>query len=336
MATTTVALLQLAACPDQASNLAVGEAACRRARQWGADIALFPELWQLGYTFPLAGPAGPGEPLAAQASMDLLRAPGRWHDGDDPLTPEVRAAVGAFHERAIGRDDDFVVRFQTLAAELDMAIALTYLERWPGAPRNSVSLIDRHGRIAFTYAKVHTCDFDLPEGALTPGEDFHVAALDTAAGEVVVGAMICYDREFPESARVLMLKGVELILVPNACRLDQVRINQFQSRAVENMVAVALVNYAEPQYNGHSVAFSPVVCDPSGASLDPLVVEAGAAAGVHLATFDLDAIRTFRERECWGNAFRRPHRYGLLTAPEVQPPFVRVDARGRRYDPTSR
>ena len=40
------------------------------------------------------------------------------------------------------------------------------------------------------YAKVHTCDFDV-ERNLTPGDDFYVADLDTAAGTVKVGAMIC-------------------------------------------------------------------------------------------------------------------------------------------------
>ncbi len=48
------------------------------------------------------------------------------------------------------------------------------------------------------------------ERNLTPGEDFYVTDLDTARGPVRVGAMICYDREFPESARLLMLKGAEL------------------------------------------------------------------------------------------------------------------------------
>ena len=32
-----------------------------------------------------------------------------------------------------------------------------------------------------------------------------------------LGIMICYDREYPESARILMLKGAEIILVPNDC-----------------------------------------------------------------------------------------------------------------------
>lgn len=46
-----VALLQATSCgADQAANLAKGDALCRRARAMGADIALFPEMWNIGYT----------------------------------------------------------------------------------------------------------------------------------------------------------------------------------------------------------------------------------------------------------------------------------------------
>ncbi|KKL07424.1 hypothetical protein LCGC14_2586200, partial [marine sediment metagenome] len=78
--------------------------------------------------------------------------------------------------------------FKELAKELRMAIALTYLERWDRAPRNSVSLIDRHGKILMTYAKVHTCDFSM-EAACTPGDDFYVCTLDTDKGDVKIGGM---------------------------------------------------------------------------------------------------------------------------------------------------
>ena len=44
---------------------------------------------------------------------------------------------------AIERDDAFIDHFRNLAKELEMAIAITYLEKWPGRPRNSVSLIDQ-------------------------------------------------------------------------------------------------------------------------------------------------------------------------------------------------
>ncbi len=81
--------------------------------------------------------------------------------------------------------------------------------------------------------------------------------LDTENGKVNIGAMICYDREFPESARILMLKGAEIILVPNACPMEINRLSQLRARAFENMVGIATANYAygQPDCNGHSSAF---------------------------------------------------------------------------------
>jgi predicted amidohydrolase len=328
MSVIQIALLQMTACGnDQAANLAKGSEFCRRARAMGADLALFPEMWNIGYiSFDLA-PEGPS---------DLWRAPSRWRN-DLPskawIPPDIRARWQA---QAISRDDPFIIHFRVLAKELQMAIAITYLEQWPDAPRNTVSLIDRHGEMVLTYAKVHTCDFDYPEAACTPGDDFYVCTLDTEKGEVKVGAMICFDREFPESARILMLKGAELIITPNACNLEVNRIGQFRTRAYENMVGVATANYAAPQHNGHSVAFDPIAFDEKGNPGDTLIVEASEQEGVYLAAFDMTKIRAWREQEVWGNAFRRPHRYGLLASLEVEPPFVRVNASGERYDQTKR
>lgn len=289
-----IALLQMTGCGnDRAANLAKGDTFCRKARDMGADIALFPEMWSVGMTF---------------------------------FDPKHEASRKQWEEQAMSRDDSFITHFTRLARELKMAVAITYLEQWEPSPRNSVSLIDRDGEIVLTYAKVHTCEFDL-ECALTPGDGFPVCALDTEQGEVQIGFMICFDREFPEPARILMLKGAELVLTPNACTLDEHRIGQFKSRAFENMVGVAMANYAAPQNNGHSVAFDavayPVV---DGEATNTLVVEAGESEGVYMATFDLDQIRGYRERESWGNAYRRPRLYGMLTAEEVKPPFVRPNS----------
>lgn len=318
----TVALLQMTAHgTDQDANLSKGEAFCRRARQLGADIALFPEMWNIGYTF---------ESPKREHAGDLWRAPELWKPGDDPTPPEVQEAVRRWQQHAIGRESGFVTHFQALANELDMAIALTYLEQWDGPPRNSVSLIDRHGEIVLTYAKVHTCAFDLPEAACTPGDDFYVCTLDTAHGDVAVGAMICYDREFPESARVLMLKGAEIILTPNACEMESHRRNQFRARAFENAVGVALANYAGPGFLGHSVAYDPIAFG-SGVSRDTLLIEAGEQEDIYLARFDLAALRSWRVRETMGNAFRRPSSYSSLASTDVQAPFIRVNANGERY-----
>jgi len=289
-----IALLQMTGCGnDQEASLAKGDTFCRRAKDMGADVALFPEMWSVGMTF---------------------------------FDPKLEGARQQWEALAVGLDDRFIAHFRRLAKELNMAVAITYLEKWAGRPRNSVSLIDRHGEVVLTYAKVHTCEFDV-ECALTPGDGFPVCALDTEQGNVRVGFMICFDREFPESARILMLRGAELILTPNACTLDEHRISQFKTRAFENMVGVAMTNYAAPQNNGHSVAFDAVAYPvEDGEARNTLIVEAGESEGIYLATFDIDSIRGYRERESWGNAYRRPRLYGMLEAEEVERPFIRSNA----------
>lgn len=281
MTALTVALLQIeAAGYDQAENLARGERACRDAAALGADIALFPEMWNIGYAF-------------AAADLDLWRA------------------------QAVSTDGPFVTRFAELAGELHMAIAVTYLEEWKDAPRNVVTLFDRHGAPVLTYAKVHTCAFDQPEASLTSGDAFPVASLYSAAGPVEVGAMICFDREFPETARILALNGAELVLVPNACPMEENRSGQLRARAYENMVAVALANYpaSHDDCDGHSVAYHPCAHGDDVVSRDTLVVRAGKDEEICLARFDLDELRAWRRTEVWGSRFRRPDLYGRLTEP---------------------
>jgi len=324
----TIALLQMTSFGnDQDLNLSKGEVFCRSAKEMGADIALFPEMWNIGYT-----PYVPKE----LDECDVWRAPEHWQDGAISSYPALQNEREQWQSQAITQDSQFITHYRKLAKELDMAIAITYLEQWHVDPRNTVSLIDCHGEIILTYAKVHTCDFGAMEAACTPGDDFYVCELDTRQGKVKIGAMICFDREFPESARILMLKGAELILTPNSCTMEVNRIGQFRTRAYENMVGVALANYAAPQENGHSVAFDPFAFDTQGNPRDTLVIEAGENEGVYLAAFDIDVLRTYREHEVWGNAFRKPYRYNLLTSLDVEKPFIRTNDKGEAYDRTSR
>lgn len=276
-----IALLQLL--PD--NPLEKGIDACKKAKEMGADVALFPEMWSSGYTV-------------------------------DPAL-------------AIPAEGAFTKAYRDLAKELEMAIGITLLEQFEPSPRNTLLLFDRHGKEVLRYAKVHTCDFG-DEAVLTPGEDFYVADLDTAEGNVKVGAMICYDREFPESARILMLKGAEVILVPNACPMELNRLAQLRGRAYENMVAIATCNYPvpHPDCNGHSSVFDGIVYLPDVAgSRDTELLEAGEEEGVYLAELPLETLRWYRENEVHGNAYRRPEKYGLLTDFQINPPFVRFDRR---------
>ena len=272
-----IAFLQIMPGKNLEENLEIGKKACALAKEQEADIALFPEMWSDGYYLP-----------KDERTIKTL---------------------------AIDKDSDFINEFRILASELQMAIGVTFLESHEPKPLNSVVFFDRKGNEILHYSKVHTCAFDL-EKVLDGGDDFCTADLDFGRGTVKIGSMICFDREFPESARILMLKGTELILAPNACPMEINRLAALRTRAYENMVAIATCNYPEgqPDCNGHSTLFDgvPWHFDEPGVR-DMCVFEAPGAAGVYVAELDLDKLRSHRNSDVMGDKYRRPDRYGILT-----------------------
>ena len=62
----------------------------------------------------------------------------------------------------------------------------------------------------------------------------------------------------------------------------------------------------------------------NGNCLDNTIVKADdKTEDILIAPFDMDAIRAYRERETWGNAYRKPAAYGDLVSFEVKKPFIR-------------
>ena len=275
-----IALLQLLPETGLDRQLKKGAAACLAAKRMGADIALFPEMWSSGYVLPR-------------------------ESGDADVS-------------AVGAGSEFVRAFGRLALELRMAVGITFLERHEPGPLNSLILFDRHGEERLHYSKVHTCAFDA-EKVLSPGDGFRVADLDTDRGTVRVGAMICFDREFPESARILMLKGAEVILAPNACPMEINRLSALRTRAYENMLAVATCNYPKghPDCNGRSTVFDGVAWLRDEPDVrDMCILEAPEEEGIYVARIDMDMLRDYREHEVMGNKYRHPDRYGILSQTE--------------------
>lgn len=275
-----IAFLQILPGKSLEENLSIGIKACIEAKEKGADIALFPEMWSDGYDLP--------------------------QDYDE------------LNKLTIKKDSDFFKEFRNLASELQMAIGITFLEEHSPKPLNSVIFFDRTGREILHYSKVHTCAFDL-EKVLDCGDYYYTADLDFGRGIVKIGSMICFDREFPESARILMLKGAELILAPNACPMEINRLSALRTRAYENMVAVATCNYPEghPDCNGKSTLFDGVPWNDEGIR-DMCVFEAPETPGVYVAELDLDLLRTHRSEDIMGDKYRRPEKYDILADKNVR------------------
>jgi len=210
--------------------------------------------------------------------------PGRRQDDIRGLYNWTARAV-----RADSTESTFLKRFQLLAHELNAAIQVAFLRESPrgGPPENAVVLYDRHGVAKLVYSKVHTAVWSQCESMTAPGNQLYTANLDTArAGSVTVGSMICADREYPETPRMLAEMGAEVLLVSNACDLTDWHLAMFRTRAFENAVVVTMANYATV-CNGRSPAY-----DVDGAELveGPLRNES-----VVMAAVNLTKVRAYRE-----------------------------------------
>jgi predicted amidohydrolase len=282
-----VALLQISPAENHLENFEIASKYIAIAKKNNADIALLPELWNVGYVSP--------------ENNEIEWKKSAYKTGDENFS-----------------------KYVILAKELGIAIAFPYLETEDGKYYNSVALIDKNGKMLMNYRKVHTVDKGW-EKVFSQGDEFKVVELEIGSGILKIGFMICFDREFPEAARILMLGGAEIVLVPNACTLENNRINQFQTRGFENMMGVAMTNYPSPKFNGHSVAFDGM--REKGVDYNPLIVLGGEDEGILYADFDIDKLRKYRESEIWGDSFRQPLKYSKILENKPEYPFIREDAR---------
>ncbi len=115
-----------------------------------------------------------------------------------------------------------------------MYVVAGLLEREGNAVYNTGVLIDRGGKLAGKYRKVHIPREEI-EGGITPGSSYPVFQTDFGR----VGIMICYDVFFTDPAKALAAQGAEIIFVPVwGCKYDQLKV-----RASENHVVVVSSGY---------------------------------------------------------------------------------------------
>lgn len=222
---------------------------------------------------------------------------------------------------ALADDNVYLQQICTAAKRLGIGVVATAFTKGKQKPQNSAIVIDKNGNVLMKYSKVHTCDF-ADEACLESGGDFYVCDFHG----VKLGIMICYDREYPESARILMLKGAEIILVPNDCGSMKPRLCALSTRAYENMVGVAMAN-PNGENEGNSCAFSPICWDGDGKCVDNVLLMADALSeGLFYAEFDMDKIRSYREREMLGNTYRKVDAYHALLEKHIAYPFVRENS----------
>ena len=204
---------------------------------------------------------------------------------------------------------------QDLARDTKMVLVVPmYEQEQPGVYYNTAAVIDADGTYLGKYRKTHIPQVEgfWEKYYFRPG-NLGFPVFDTAVGKV--GVYICYDRHFPEGARVLGLNGAEMVFIPSATSrgLSQHlwRIEQ-TSHAIANGYFVGTINRVgiESELGPDDFYGQSYFCTPRG----EFVGEVGDAYKEELLVRDLNLDLIKEVRETWQfYRDRRPDMYGPIT-----------------------
>jgi N-carbamoylputrescine amidase len=205
-------------------------------------------------------------------------------------------------------------KMQELARETNMVLIVPmYEEEITGLYYNTAAVIDADGTYLGKYRKTHLPQLEgfWEKFYFRPG-NLGYPVFDTAIGKV--GVYICYDRHFPEGARMLGLNGAEIVFIPSATSrgLSQHlwRIEQ-TSHAIANGYFVGTINRVgiEKEIGPNDFYGQSYFCTPRG----EFVGEVGHAYDEELIIRDLDFDLIKEVRNTWQfYRDRRPELYDKL------------------------
>ncbi len=127
--------------------------------------------------------------------------------------------------------------FAEKARQYNCYIIYSMVEKEGGNYYNTAVLIDRNGEVVGKYRKTHL-PLSEAETGFAPGKEYPV--FDTDFGRI--GIMICWDQVFPEVARILAMKGAEIIFIPT----HGDALIQQQARAIDNGVYIVSCGIYRP------------------------------------------------------------------------------------------
>jgi beta-ureidopropionase len=274
------ALLQAKYSGDKESMIQKHEAYAHDASKQGAQVMCFQELFYAPYYCQIQD--------------------ARWYSLAEPV-PE----------------GPITQRMQQLAKETGMVLVVPIAEEeGTGIYYNTGAVIDADGTYLGKYRKNH-----LPHvGGFWEKFYFRHGNLgypvfDTAVGKI--GVYICYDRHFPEGARMLGLHGAELVFIPSATSRGLSehlwRIEQ-TSHAIANGYFVATINRVgiEPEFGPNDYYGQSYFCNPRG----EFVGDVGDPYEEELLVRDLDMGLIREVRNTWQfYRDRRPETYDTIVAP---------------------
>ncbi len=235
-------------------------------------------------------------------AVDMIKSAAR-NDADIILLPEMFNCPydnSKFREYAESVEDSATLERISEAARNSgvYVVAGSIPELDDGKLYNSSFIFNRDGEVMDVHRKMHLFDIHVPgeisfreSENLTAGDKVTVVETDLCR----VGVVICYDIRFPELSRLMVDRGVELILVPGAFNMTTGPAHWetlMRVRAVDNQVYLAAASPARNRELSYIAYGHSMIVDPWGDVLN----QAGASEEIIYAEVNSSRIRDVRNQ----------------------------------------
>jgi len=257
-----------------------------------------------------------------EKGLSFLEEVGR-EKADIVCLPEIFNVFGLSSEEALKKassGDGVFDKVCRIAKRYEMRVVYSALEQRRKKFYISASIIDGKGRVIGKYDKTHPTRAEKKKLQVTPGNKYPVFKTDIGR----IGVMICYDCYFPEVARILTLKGAEIIFYPALQRHFPETYFEIQTRAraLDYSVYVVRSSYGVVEgqvWNPGMMIGRSCIIDRDGT----IVTDLGHKAGMITAKIDLKNPRLMEGPGGMGRVDirkfmledRRPETYGDILSP---------------------
>jgi N-carbamoylputrescine amidase len=200
-----------------------------------------------------------------------------------------------------------LMQFQVFSENTGTVLIVPFFESADGAYYNSAAVFDT-GKLAGVYRKLHVPNLKLyrEQFYFTSGTS-GLPVFETSRG--TIGVQICWDNLYPEGARILALKGADIIISPTAASINTHNLweRAIMANAFANNLFIFRVNRVG-QEEGISFYGRSFCADPWGEMVSEL---AGGKEAIVIAEIDLAERKA--ATDTWGFLrHRRPIEYGDL------------------------
>jgi predicted amidohydrolase len=171
---------------------------------------------------------------SASQGVHLFCSPEAFLDGY--AVAEDRCDAAALREVAQDVvESTYIAKLKSLAQDVKAHIVFGFSQRLGEECYNAAALVDPGGGIVGIYHKTHLQSCDLK---YAPGKGLPIFHIDRGA----LGIMICADRRWPETARVLRVQGAQLLLTPSYGMWHEANEWWMRTRSYENEVHICFIH----------------------------------------------------------------------------------------------